>query len=108
MNRRTILLTLFTLLLVVATVLLAACATQKEPTAPAGGSGEVAPAEGGLDGKALAEERCATCHPYSRIAGTGKSAADWKSTVERMISHGAQLTAAEQAAVIEHLSEAYP
>ena len=103
MNRRTILYTLLALLLVLTTTLLAACGAQEEATEPETGSGTVT-----LDGEALARERCSACHPYSQVEGAKKSPADWKATVERMVTHGAELNADEQAAVIEFLSETYP
>ena len=107
MSRRTTHYALLALLIVLATALLAACGAQ-EAAEPESGAGEAAPTTAGPDGKALAEERCSACHPYSRVTGAKKSAADWKANVERMVAHGAQLNAAEQAAVIEYLSEAYP
>ena len=103
MNRRITHHTLFVLLLVVATALLAACGIQQEGTEPETGGGEVA-----LDGKALAEERCSACHPFSQVESAKKSPDGWKANVERMVAKGAVLNAAEQAAVIEFLSEAYP
>ncbi|MBN1642523.1 MAG: hypothetical protein JXA09_14915 [Anaerolineae bacterium] len=103
MKRRTAHVVLIALLAVLAAALLAACGADEAATEPAGGESEVT-----LDGKALAEERCSTCHPYSRVEEATKSAADWKANVERMVAHGAQLNAAEQAAVIEYLSEAFP
>ncbi len=99
MNRRIAFYALLALLVVVATAVLAACGAQEaEP-----GSSEVT-----LDGKALAEERCSACHDYSRVEAAKKTAEEWKATVEHMVAKGAQLDEAEQAAVIEYLSEAYP
>jgi len=79
-------------------VLVAACGNTEQETDSAGV----------LDGKALAEERCATCHPYSRVENVTKTPEEWKSNVERMVQKGAQLDEAEQAAVIQYLSEAFP
>ena len=73
-----------------------------------GNTSDAVDATVGLDGKALAEERCAECHPYSRVEAAAKTPEEWKSNVERMVRNGAQLNEAEQASVIEYLSEAFP
>ena len=85
-------------LTVLLAVLIAACGNTSQETDSAGV----------LDGKALAEERCSTCHPYSRVESATKTPEEWKSNVERMVEKGAKLDEAEQAAVIEYLSEAFP
>ena len=95
-------LALAVLALVVASVL-AACGGAQKESAPAGG-GEAA----GLDGKALVQERCSTCHDLKRVEAAKKTPEEWRANVERMVSLGAQLDEAEQAAVIDYLAEAYP
>ena len=82
-------------LLIVLGLLLAACGGAQDPATD-------------LDGQALAQERCSQCHAYERVSSAQKSAAEWESTVERMIGLGAQLNETEKAAVIGYLSEAYP
>ena len=94
MKRAVVVLILTTLL----AVLVAACGNTSKETDSAGV----------LDGKALAEERCATCHPYSRVENVTKTPEEWQSNVERMVQKGAKLDEAEQAAVIQYLSEAFP
>jgi len=61
-----------------------------------------------LDGKALVQERCTKCHDMTRIQQAKKTPDVWKATVQRMIGHGAQLTQAEQDAVIAYLAKTYP
>ena len=61
-----------------------------------------------LDGKALTEERCTKCHTLERVEAANKTPEEWKTNVERMVGKGAELDEAEQKAVIEYLSEAYP
>jgi cytochrome c5 len=59
-----------------------------------------------LDGNALVEERCTVCHSRDRVDNKKASGADrasWEATVDRMITHGAQLDDAEREAVIEYL-----
>ncbi|MHC1785139.1 MAG: hypothetical protein AB9891_20725 [Anaerolineaceae bacterium] len=65
------------------------------------------PSNSALDGKALASERCTACHSFSRIESASKTSDDWSKTVQRMVSKGAVLTADEQQAVINFLSETY-
>jgi len=60
-----------------------------------------------LDGKTLVEERCAECHGLERVTGTSKMKEEWKTTVERMVSKGADLNAEEQEVVIEYLTATY-
>jgi mono/diheme cytochrome c family protein len=60
-----------------------------------------------LDGAALVQQRCTTCHGISRIQRSHKDQAGWTSTVDRMISYGAQLNDQEKAAVIAYLVANY-
>jgi cytochrome c5 len=60
-----------------------------------------------LDGEALVNERCTVCHDRSRIDSKDKDEAGWTETVDRMISHGAQLNADERDAVIAYLVETH-
>lgn len=62
---------------------------------------------GGNDGLSLMQSRCSVCHSTSRITSAHKSAADWKTTVDRMISHGAQLTATEEQTLVDYLAANY-
>lgn len=61
-----------------------------------------------LDGQKLLQERCTRCHSLDRVRQARKSEADWKATVERMVSKGAVLSAEELEAVVRHLAAAYP
>jgi hypothetical protein len=64
---------------------------------------EEASAPMALDGDALVSERCTVCHSRDRIDSKDKDEAGWTETVDRMISHGAQLNADERQAVIDYL-----
>lgn len=61
-----------------------------------------------LDGKSLVETKCISCHGMDRIKNQSMDAAAWKSTVERMVEKGAQLTIEEQTIVIDFLAKTYP
>jgi cytochrome c5 len=96
-------------------VLIAACGqTQPESTAVPTQAGEatVAPtqiqAPPALDGQTLLEERCTRCHDLSRVEQARKTADEWRTTVERMVGKGANLTPQEQEALIQYLAETYP
>jgi cytochrome c5 len=97
----------FTMMLLVLLLgsLLAACGAKDETAVPTPEE-EAAPVT--LDGKALVEERCAECHDLGRVERAKKGEEEWKTTVERMVGHGAQLSEEEQALVVQHLAEAYP
>jgi cytochrome c5 len=66
------------------------------------------PSNPALDGKALAADRCTACHSFTRIETAKKTADEWTKNVQKMVSKGAVLTADEQKAVINYLSETYP
>jgi len=60
-----------------------------------------------LDGEALVAERCTVCHSRERIDAKMASGADlaaWTATVDRMISHGAQINDEERQAVLDYLT----
>jgi cytochrome c5 len=61
-----------------------------------------------LDGKSLVESKCTVCHNLDRVQSAHKDANGWKTTVERMVGKGAQLTAEEQSAIIDYLAKTYP
>ena len=84
-------------ILLLTSILLAACGT-----ASSGGN------TGPLDGKTLMQERCSVCHSVDRVTSAHKTADQWTATVERMISHGAQLKTTEQQALIAYLAQTYP
>jgi len=106
MNRSLFAVLTMTLLVLLLGSLLAACGAKDEtavPTAEPGGGTPVT-----LDGKALLEERCTKCHDLGRVEQAKKTEEEWKATVERMVSKGAQLGQAEQTLVIQYLAETYP
>jgi mono/diheme cytochrome c family protein len=86
-------------LALILTSVLAACsgAAKQEPAASST-----------LDGEALVEERCSTCHGLDRVTSASKTRDEWQANVERMVNNGAELNEAEQEAVIDYLAEAYP
>jgi hypothetical protein len=53
------------------------------------------------------QNRCSVCHSTDRITSAHKTADEWKSTVTRMISHGAQLNATEEQTLLDYLAATY-
>jgi Quinohemoprotein amine dehydrogenase A, alpha subunit, haem binding len=99
MNKCSISLISILLLTLLIGVFLASCGTSKTtPTASSGGS---------LDGQTLMQERCSVCHSTERITTAHMTADEWTSTVQRMISHGAQLNAQEEQTLIDYLAANY-
>ena len=62
-----------------------------------------APGFSAPDGKAVMEARCGDCHGLDRITSKSKDRDAWQTTVNRMISKGANLNAEEKAALVDYL-----
>jgi mono/diheme cytochrome c family protein len=58
-------------------------------------------------GKDLFEQRCHTCHELNTVTVQRLSADDWRTTVQRMIMNGAQLTEPESEQIIAYLTKMY-
>ncbi|MDP9170609.1 MAG: helix-hairpin-helix domain-containing protein [Acidobacteriota bacterium] len=58
------------------------------------------------DGKAkkIIENNCSDCHGLDQVAQSQMSAADWRTTVNRMVKKGATLSPAEIDMVVDYLS----
>ena len=58
----------------------------------------------------LAAEKCSACHSTARICEKlgNRSAEVWKQTVQRMVSSGTKLSAAEAGAVADYIASAKP
>lgn len=61
--------------------------------------------EGQVDAPALIRERCTWCHSAARIDEHHFDRAGWGTTVTAMRRKGARLTDAEQAALVDFLTE---
>jgi len=93
------------LLIILAGTLLASCGSGISP-APTSASGSTS-ASSGSDGQTLMQARCTICHSTDRITSSHKTAEQWKSTVDRMINHGAQLTSQEELTLVDYLAQTY-
>ena len=47
------------------------------------------------------------CHSLNRVTSAHHTAAEWKSTVDRMINNGAQLSSAEEMILVNYLAQNY-
>jgi mono/diheme cytochrome c family protein len=105
MNKRMVLLISIMLIIVLAGTLLASCSSSSSPTPTA--SGASASGSSAAAGQNLMETRCSVCHSTTRITSSHKTADQWKTTVDRMINNGAQLTAQEEQTLIDFLAQNY-
>ena len=53
------------------------------------------------------QDRCSVCHSVGRVTSAHKTLDQWTTTVDRMITHGAQLNATEQQTLIDYLVANY-
>jgi gluconolactonase len=76
----------------------------------AGSAASAAAALGGSSdrGLALIKQHCTACHGTEQIFLQRKTAEDWASTVEDMITRGSDLSFSEQAEVTRYLAHNYP
>ena len=98
------------LLLLAVTIILitAQCTSKATPTSAPYPPANSQPAATTLDGKALLQDRCTSCHSLQRAVSRGGNATQWKATVDNMIKQGAQLNADEEKALVNYLAQAYP
>jgi cytochrome c5 len=104
MNKRMISFVSILLLIVLAGALLASCGSSSKPAsapAPSGGGSTA-------DGQTLMQTRCSVCHSLDRVTSAHKTAAQWKTTVDRMINNGAQLSPSEEQVLVNYLAQTYP
>jgi len=105
MSKRAISILSILLLVVLAGLLLASCGSisSSATSAPTSSGNTGNPA----DGQTLMQQRCSVCHSLSRVTSAHKTADQWKTTVERMISNGAQLTPQEEQVLVDYLAQNY-
>ena len=96
MKKQTFSLLSILLLVIFAGTLLVSCGSSSKPSP-----------SGDTDGLSLMQERCSVCHSTSRITSAHKTAAEWTTTVERMVGNGAQINAQEQQTLVDYLAANY-
>lgn len=60
-----------------------------------------------LSGADLMGSRCTVCHSLSRVTSAAKTFDEWQSTVSRMITKGAALSAEEEGVLVQYLADTY-
>jgi hypothetical protein len=105
-TRSVVLLMALIVMLLVTTQCTSSPAPTSAPANPASTSAVTSPSA--LDGKALFEQRCGTCHGLDRVQNEGGNADQWKRVVDNMIQRGAKLNSDEAAAVVNYLAQTYP
>jgi len=100
MNKRNIPFISILFLILSVCLFLAACGSNATPTT-ASSSGATSA------GQTLMEQRCTVCHSVSRITSAHHTAAEWKTTVDRMINKGAQLSSSEEQTLLDYLAKNY-
>ena len=98
MNKYTLKMINIALIVLLIGTILTACGSSSTN----GGSGG-----GSADGLSLMQSRCSVCHSTDRITTAHKTTDQWQTTVNRMISHGAQLNAAEEQTLVAYLAATY-
>ena len=58
-------------------------------------------------GQDLVESECTRCHTLAPIEVQGRSRVEWDQVVQRMIAHGADLSAGQAQTVVDYLAETY-
>ncbi len=59
------------------------------------------------DGSALVSGVCSGCHSVDMVLVQSKSRREWESTVQDMVSRGAQISSEERGAIVSYLAEHY-
>lgn len=62
---------------------------------------------GSSAGQTLLQERCSVCHSTDRVTTAHKTVDQWTTTVQRMVSKGAQLNSEEQQTLLDYLAANY-
>jgi cytochrome c5 len=89
------------------TLIVAACSPAAAPSDVGTTSGAPASQGSSVDGKAVMERACSSCHDLARVTSEDGTKDEWTAVVDRMIGKGAKLTDAEKTALITYLSETY-
>jgi len=59
--------------------------------------------DAGSEGAAIVQRRCSVCHTLDRVESAKKDEAGWNTTIDRMRTQGAVVSAEEQAQIIAYL-----
>jgi hypothetical protein len=108
MRKSSSILLLFILLILTISLILSSCNTSSPSSTGSTSSDTTSTLSESLDGTALMQERCSSCHTTGRITSKSATLDEWTATVDRMISKGAQLDSVERDTLIQFLAQTYP
>jgi mono/diheme cytochrome c family protein len=77
------------------------------PATPAGPAASQDSAAADAAGKAMVDEKCASCHGLDLITGKQANKVEWTATLDRMKSYGASLDDKQTAALLDYLLKHY-
>lgn len=60
-----------------------------------------------VDGKALMEAKCSTCHSADRVKNENMTQSEWSNVVLRMVGHGLEVSDVEKEIIITYLADTY-
>ncbi len=105
MNKRQITISIVFMLALFLVLILAACGSNSSSSSTSTPVGTTSTSS--IDAQALLSQQCSRCHPLTRVTSKTKTSAEWKITVDRMITHGARLTSDQEQALIDYLAQNY-
>ena len=79
----------------------------EQPTAAVESQPTATPQPTAIDGAALLQDRCASCHGLSRITEEDGTREEWDQVVRDMVSKGARLSADEITVLVDYLAATY-
>src|SRR5512140_887076 len=94
MNRSQAIIVIFFVTALLSLTVLAACTMNTAAGAPT--TAPTTTATVNAAAQQLLDTTCSRCHALSRVTTKSKTAEQWKITVDRMIKHGARLTADQE------------
>jgi hypothetical protein len=77
------------------------------PTTPGASTTPAAPA-GSVDGQALLQADCTSCHDLGPVNAHGRSPQEWSDLVDRMVTYGASGSDSDLAAIKDYLAKTLP
>ena len=68
------------------------------------GGGSRSASSTSTDGATLVGQLCGRCHPIDRVQAAKKDRTGWTATLDRMVSHGLNVDAAQKTAIVDYLT----
>lgn len=81
--------------------------TEVPPATAVPPAADAQPADAGLEGAVILENKCAECHSPNKVQQDPGDRAHWEQVVNRMVQKGAVLTDAEKLVLVDFLASKY-